>query len=214
MHEHEAANDGIGRPSRFSRYGFLAAVWVVWVVCLMVWAFTWKGTNAKPIPSPGQTAAGAGRQPSAPEDPRPPDSDALIAARQLLAAGDFAAAAGAFEAITRRDPTNGRAWFNLAYAMHAMGDLERAIPLHRKAAEFPRLRSAALYNLACAYALTGASDQALSSLAQAVEAGFGNTALMETDPDLMSIRQDERYSEIRKAAAKNRAANPRPLALN
>ncbi len=52
------------------------------------------------------------------------------------------------------------------------------------------------YNVACLYALEGALDQALSCLEEVVRAGFGNSAWIEKDPDLASLRGLPRFERL------------------
>ena len=211
MHEHETTHIDPGQRLQFPRYGTLAIVWLIWVACLMVWTVTTTGPQTEPRSTIGRNNTASTLPPTPLPLRQPPVPDALREAQRLLAAGDFASAVSELETLTRHDPTDGRAWFHLAYARHAMGDLERAIPLHRKAAGFTNVKPTALYNLACAYALVGATERALAALEEAVEAGFGGPEWMAKDPDLTSIRQDDRFAHLKEAAAKNQAANPRPL---
>lgn len=56
------------------------------------------------------------------------------------------------------------------------------------------------YNLACAQALLGKTDDALASLRAAVERGYVDAAHMEADGDLESLRATAAYKEILGAA--------------
>ena len=80
------------------------------------------------------------------------------------------------------------------YALHADGDLERAIKAHKKAASFESFRGIGLYNLGCAYALTGQTDKAFEALRASGEAGFTLPGRIEGDPDLDSLRDDPRLA--------------------
>jgi tetratricopeptide (TPR) repeat protein len=53
-----------------------------------------------------------------------------------------------------------------------------------------------LYNLACAYALSGHGDEAFGALGRAVDSGFRDRRLLEHDEDLASIRADERFKSL------------------
>lgn len=52
------------------------------------------------------------------------------------------------------------------------------------------------YNLACAYAIWGKEKDALKSLRLAVEKGFDDLALLESDKDLDSLRATQQYAII------------------
>lgn len=55
---------------------------------------------------------------------------------------------------------------------------------------------AVLYNLACARALSGRREKALDALRAAVDAGFSDRRLLETDSDLDSLRRSDAYRQI------------------
>jgi transcriptional regulator GlxA family with amidase domain len=52
------------------------------------------------------------------------------------------------------------------------------------------------YNLGCAHALSGHTDEAFKALARAIDAGFANRSLMERDEDLNSLRADTRFKAL------------------
>jgi carboxyl-terminal processing protease len=62
--------------------------------------------------------------------------------------------------------------------------------------EEPWYISSTWYNLACGYALLGRTDDALSALAHAGEAGFGDWQAVQNDPDLSSLRGDPRFDRV------------------
>ncbi len=112
--------------------------------------------------------------------------------------GDWEMAAEAYAEITSADPNNGVAWHHLGYALHAMGNLEEALPAHIKAANSSDRRIAGLgaYNAACAHALLGDKDKALEWLGQSIEVGFRQWDAFRNDPDLDSLRTDPRFDEL------------------
>lgn len=65
----------------------------------------------------------------------------------------------------------------------------------RRARNTPNTANA-VYNIACAKALMGESDQALIYLDRALAAGFTAFDHARTDPDLKSIREDPRFERI------------------
>ncbi len=106
----------------------------------------------------------------------------------LLRAQKWGEAAKVYREILKLQPKNGFAWFQLGYVLHADRKLEEAIKIHIEAAKFGNVRSTALYNLACAYSLTGRDSQALAALKKSYLAGFDNGQLAQTDPDLDNLR--------------------------
>mgnify|MGYP003571194646 CR=1 FL=1 len=126
--------------------------------------------------------------------------EAMARGARAMQVRDWASAIQAFERALELEPANASAAFNLAYSVHATGDMERAIPLHEAAAGFARVRGVSLYNLGCAHARLGNTDEAFEALGRAVEAGFkgngGNLASVYEDPDLASVREDERFEAL------------------
>ena len=125
------------------------------------------------------------------------DSEVMMAeADQHFQIGAWEEAAIAYRAVVKVNPDNGRAWYALGYALHANGQLDKAIAAHRRAAEFEQFTGIALYNLACAYSLKGDADAAFEALARCREAGFDRLPSMEDDADFDNIRDDERYADF------------------
>ena len=58
------------------------------------------------------------------------------------------------------------------------------------------------YNLACAFARTKQIDRALENLSLAIDQGFSNRDLMDTDDDLAACRADDRFKKLRNRLAK------------
>ncbi len=84
------------------------------------------------------------------------------------------------------------------------GHPEEAIPnLMVAVAVFPGNASAA-YNAACALALTGKPELALQQLRSAAEGRFNDLDLLDSDPDLFSIRGLPEFAAIRDRVAGNR----------
>lgn len=113
-----------------------------------------------------------------------------------LKKGDLRAALAVYEELTRTNPECGDAWFKLGYTLHTLGDLDRAVVAHLKAATFPEVRATALYNAGCAYALKGDPKMALAALEVASETGLSNKSWLMQDPDLKSLHGDKRFEEI------------------
>ncbi len=110
--------------------------------------------------------------------------------------GKVEQAAAAFRKILDEQPSNDLAWLNLAICAHIQEDYEGALEAYAKAAAFPRARPTALYNSACAHALMGDTEPALEALQAAIEAGFSNASLVNTDSDLDSLRDHDRFRSI------------------
>ena len=116
-------------------------------------------------------------------------------ADSLLSARSYERAFDAFDALTRRDSTSARYWFQLGMAAASLHRYDRAAASFEKSTTLvPNI--AATYNAAAMHARLGHSDQAFTWLALAVRQGFGDQSLMKTDDDLASIRADKRFEKI------------------
>ena len=116
--------------------------------------------------------------------------------------GDWKAAASAYEAIAKREPGSGRAWYRLAVSTAKSGRPKDAIPAYLKAeaiGQNPVVR----YGLACAYAQTGDKEQAYAWLEKAIATGFRAVETIRQDEDLASLRGSDRFAEIVKKVERN-----------
>jgi len=86
-----------------------------------------------------------------------------------------------------------RSWIYLGWLYDRMGQLEDAARAWGRASEAWQAiassdpSSGNLYNLACASALVGDADAAMSALVRAVEAGYTDASHMEYDRDLVAL---------------------------
>jgi Flp pilus assembly protein TadD len=128
---------------------------------------------------------------------------ALHQAGMLLEQKKFAEAVAELEAVTGKQPDNGKAWHLYGFALHAAGQLDQALVIHEKAASFPEQKAIASYNMACVHALKGRADQAFAALDQAIAAGFAGAEHMEKDADLASLKGDPRFATALQAARAN-----------
>jgi len=119
---------------------------------------------------------------------------AMSEAEALFQARKFNEAARAFTMLTKAEPANGRAWLRLGGSLHALGQFEQAVAALQRAVEILR-GPIAMYNLACSYARLGDKDKAFEWLTGALNAGFPQPALLQTDEDLAALRTDARFKE-------------------
>jgi len=122
-------------------------------------------------------------------------------AQAAIQSGDFESAAAGFKKVIELDPKDGLAWQLLGFALHSSGKLDEALPVHKKATEFPAVAPVAAYNVACVYALQGKTDDAFTWLDKAVGFGFDRAEHIEGDSDMDSLRKDPRFAKVVVAAA-------------
>jgi tetratricopeptide (TPR) repeat protein len=116
------------------------------------------------------------------------EADALFKAQK------WPDAAKAYKAITTGEPKNGRAWYRLGYALHAMGSFEQAASSYHRAIEIGS-NPLAMYNLACSYARLEDKDKAFDWLNKSISSGFIGSTQLQNDKDLASLRDDARFKE-------------------
>lgn len=127
-----------------------------------------------------------------------PEATNLSRADEAFTRRDYAAAVDLYHAAQQDGIDHAMLHFRLGYSLHALGRIEEAMPHHVRGARisFPGVRRAGYYNAACANALLGNTDEALRFLQHAIDAGFTDTALAAEDPDLASLRDDERFDSM------------------
>jgi tetratricopeptide (TPR) repeat protein len=96
------------------------------------------------------------------------------------------------------DPYRPRAWEANAEvpALFDSGQVEKAKELLTKALDRYEDNAGVLYNLACANALLGETDDALEHLKAALEGHADYRESARDDPDFESIRDDPRFAEL------------------
>lgn len=127
---------------------------------------------------------------------------AMQEADALYQSQKWTEAAQAYEAITKADPSNARAWNRLGSALKSMGRYEQAIDAYQHAAQTGG-NPAVMYNLATAYSKTNNSEKAFEWLRKALDAGFAQVAQLKTDADLAALRDDARFKELVARAQRN-----------
>jgi tetratricopeptide (TPR) repeat protein len=127
---------------------------------------------------------------------------AMQEADALYQAQKWAEAAKAYEAITRAEPSNNRAWSRLGAALQAMGKYEQAIEAYQHSAQAGG-NPTTMYNLATAYSKTNNREKAFEWLDKALAAGFAQVKQLETDAALTILRDDPRFKEVMAQAQRN-----------
>lgn len=98
-----------------------------------------------------------------------------------------------FESFLQGEPNNGRAWFNLGFALHYSSEHARAIDAFQQAIQNGYRPPTSMYNIACANAMMGNKDAAFEWLERSYEAGFNVEDYVRGDNDLDSLRSDPRF---------------------
>lgn len=101
-----------------------------------------------------------------------------------------------YESFLKDQPNNGRAWFNLAWALHFSREHTRAAEAFRRAVDLGYNTPNSTYNVACAYAMLNQKDLAFEWLDRAFKAGFDSTGALSWDHDLDNLRADVRFKRF------------------
>jgi len=113
-------------------------------------------------------------------------------------AQQWAEAAAAYQQLVKEKPNDPVAWHRLGTSQIYLRQLPEAIKNLEQAIKVGGGAALDFYNLACAFALSGEKEKALDNLEKAINAGFTDRQQYETDSDLDSLRQTERFKELLK----------------
>jgi tetratricopeptide (TPR) repeat protein len=122
-----------------------------------------------------------------------------LAGNQAFGAQDYERAVTEYAAAVQAGANTPGVHFRYGYALHVTGHPAEALPHHVAAAgkiENPALKIDAMYNAACACALLGKRDEALSWFGKAIDAGFKDLDQVKQDKDLNSLRGDAEFNRL------------------
>jgi adenylate cyclase len=94
------------------------------------------------------------------------------------------------------NPHDTRALYVGANQLCSVGELDKGLELAERALGQDEKEPVVLYNVACFYAMKGDHDRSLELLERAVENGWGDLAWLETDSDLDTLRDNDRFKAI------------------
>ena len=154
----------------------------LWPVLALIVLFAQVACAADP---PASAAAKANQRPVTAQD-------ALIYFRKL----DWPKTVEAYEQVLRSNPNNGQHWHNYGYALHALKRYDQAIQAAQKSIDLGYQPATGMYNIACADALMGKKEEALTWLEKSVNAGFIQDETLRTDSDLESLRGEPRFKAL------------------
>ncbi|HEV2885145.1 MAG TPA: hypothetical protein VGW36_09825 [Pyrinomonadaceae bacterium] len=112
----------------------------------------------------------------------------------------WAPAIALYEPFVKAEPTSGRGWYNLGFALHYSHEHTRAIEAFKQAIALGYRKAVSTYNVACGYAMLGQRDLAFEWLERAIDAGFHSHGDLAWDRDLDSLRSDPRFARFLESA--------------
>jgi len=132
-------------------------------------------------------------------------STAMNEAGALFQAQKWAEAAKAYEAITKSEPTNARAWFQLGWSRHGLAQYNQAIDAFQKALEINKgsgRASFAMYAIGVMYAEMQDKDKAIEWLNKALDANYPQPRAIKNNRSLATLAADPRFQQILAKAEK------------
>ncbi|HEU4889203.1 MAG TPA: DJ-1/PfpI family protein [Thermoanaerobaculia bacterium] len=117
---------------------------------------------------------------------------ASITARE----GDQEGAIAIYRSLIAANAKDAEAWLQLGRTLHELKRYPEAVTAFTEAAKGEPQRATALYNLACAYALSGEREKAIDAATKSVDAGFRTKYYYQSDEDLASVREDPRFKAL------------------
>ena len=93
-------------------------------------------------------------------------------------------------------PTHYDALVLLGGAYTRAGEFQKGLELDLKLAQLKPDNETIHYNLACSYALTGQTDNALCNLSKALDLGYNDVAHLCGDNDLAPLKSDPRFHKL------------------
>lgn len=174
-----------------------------------------RSSRQAPADAPAPTLLAA-------RDDKPGDAKAPTTAKEAIKQGieaaqknDLVSATASFELAAKLDPKDRQAFFFLTLAQQLRAGQMKEGPeqkaLFLSSAESARklrgvatdptqnekgIIAQALYNEACAHAKAKATDKAMASLTEAVDAGFPDEKTMAQDDDLAALRSRPEFAKL------------------
>ncbi len=122
----------------------------------------------------------------------------LLKGIQFVQEKKYALAVQEFRKVLDKSPFDFRANYRIAFAYLLMKDYEKSIEHFETARRLRPTDTLTLYNLSCAYSLSGKIPEALEALEASVKAGFDDASHIRKDPDLENLRKEQKYLDILK----------------
>lgn len=129
---------------------------------------------------------------------RAQDAPHTARADSLFQAGDWLAAAEAYETVTQEDPSIHTAWTGLGLALHRLGRYDEAVLAYARAIDLEQRIPLNQFHIARAQVALGNAEAAVEFLEKAVAApagGPGFFALRDT-PEFEELRGNERFDAL------------------
>lgn len=108
-----------------------------------------------------------------------------------------------YEKVLKDSPDFVEALSALAESYTRAAEYQKGLDIDKRLAMLCPDDPLVFYNLACSFALTGAKEQALETLENAVSFGYDEPEHMKQDEDLKALHADQRFWKILETLEKN-----------
>lgn len=119
-----------------------------------------------------------------------------------------------FRKVIAQNPNDGESWHFLGLSLLNIKNYDEAITAFTAALKVKFVPYNCYYNIACAYANKGNTDDALKFLEKSTKAGYVNTARILADDDMVSLLENERFKKIINDANNPTANSPNVAIIN
>ena len=109
---------------------------------------------------------------------------------------DWPAAAKAFEAIVKREPSNGLAWYRLGQSLQSLNQVRPAVDAFQHAIDNNFQPPVSMIWIAKTYAAGNEKEQAIAWLDRGAKAGFAIPQMMVGDKDFENLKSEPAYAAI------------------
>ena len=131
-------------------------------------------------------------------------ADSLMAvANGLFQEEKWQEAADLYDRVVQADSTNMQARYFLGQSHYRLGNYDRAVAAWVKVDAAGYRQQTTRYNLAVVSVKRGRIEDAFTWLAQALESGFDRIDILASDPELDTLRTDDRWEAVLARADQN-----------
>ena len=115
--------------------------------------------------------------------------------------GEAKAAASRYERLVAKNPKGGEPFFAIGRELLNADQYDLSAKAFQASADRGYRVATSLYNEACALSRDDRKDQAIALLRKALDAGFDQPDMFDTDDDLDNVRKDPRFAALADEAA-------------
>src|ERR1700716_2106349 len=113
-----------------------------------------------------------------------------------LQANDAAGAVRILDEVTKKEPSNGRAWRNLALANQRLKNLDAAMQAYKQALDVDPSFPTPMFQLAILSASKDDHEEAFAWLSKAKASHKLDMTQMDATPELAALKTDPRYAAL------------------